>query len=121
MWFNRRRDPRIRDEIQFHHDRLIDDYMAADMSRADAERRAFLEFGNVAATVERVKDVRGRWLEEFARDIEFAARTLRKNPGFAITAAATLALAIGTNTAMFSVLNAVVLRPLPYRSPEQLA
>lgn len=120
MWFNRRRDPRIHDELQFHRDHLIDGYMAAGMSRADAERRAFLEFGNVATTVEQVRDVRGRWLEEFARDIRFAARTLRKNPGFAVTAAATLALAIGANTAMFSVLNAVVLRPLSYQSPEQL-
>ena len=116
MWLKRRPDPRIHDELQFHRDRLIDDYMAAGMSRTDAARRAFLEFGNVATTAERVRDVRGRWLEDFGRDIRCAARTLRKNLGVAMTSAATLALAIGTNTAMFSVLNAVVLRPLPYRS-----
>jgi putative ABC transport system permease protein len=87
MWFNRRSDPRIEDELRFHRDRLIADYMAAGMSRPDAERRAFLEFGNVAATLERVKDVRGRWLEELGRGIRFAARTLRKNPAFAITVA----------------------------------
>ena len=120
MWLKRRPDPRIHDELQFHRDRLIDDYMAAGMSRTDAARRAFLEFGNVATTAERVRDVRGRWLEDFGRDTRCAARTLRKNLGVAMTSAATLALAIGTNTAMFSVLNAVVLRPLPYRSPEQL-
>jgi len=61
------------------------------------------------------------WLEELSRDVRYAIRTLRKNPAFATAAAGTLALAIGTNTAMFGVLNAVLLRPLPYRSPEQLA
>jgi putative ABC transport system permease protein len=120
MWFNRRRAPRIHDELQFHRDRLIDDYVARGMSRPEAERRAFLEFGSVAATEESVKDVRGRWLDDLGRDIRCGARTLRRNPGFAATAAATLALAIGISTAMFSVLNAVVLRPLPYASPDQL-
>jgi putative ABC transport system permease protein len=121
MWLNRRRDVRVRDELQFHRDRLTADYMAAGMSRAEAERRVFLEFGGVAAIEERVKDARGRWLEDIWRDVRCASRSLRKNPAFASSSATTLSLAVGAITAMFSLVHAIVLRPVPYRAPHELA
>src|SRR5688572_21315628 len=120
MWFNRRRDPRIRDEIQFHRDRLVDDYVAAGMNRPDAERRAFLELGNVMQIEEHVKDVRGRWLEDFGKDMRYAVRTLRRNRGFATVAVLSLALGIGANTAIFSLINAVMLRALPVQESDRL-
>jgi hypothetical protein len=103
MWCTRRRDPRIRDEIQFHVDQLIESYIAAGMSRPDAERRAFLEFGNVAATEERVKDARGRWLEDLGKDIRYSLRTFSRSRGFAAMAVLSLALGLGAAIAIFSV------------------
>jgi len=120
-WWRNRRDPRVGEELRFHRDQLVERYMASGMDRRDAYRRAVHEFGNVGALEESVRDVRGRWLDDFARDLRYGARTLRKSRAFATAAAATLALAIGANTAMFSVLYAVLLRPLPYRDAEQLA
>jgi putative ABC transport system permease protein len=120
MWFNRGRGPRVRDEIRFHRDRLIDDYIAAGMDRADAERRAFLEFGNAMQIEESVRDVRGRWLEDLGRDLHYALRTLARHRGFTAVAVLSLALGIGANAAIFSVINAVMLRALPVREPDRL-
>jgi putative ABC transport system permease protein len=115
-----RRDPRIDDELRFHRDRLIEDYVAAGMARGDAERRAFLEFGNAAAIREEVRDVRGRWLDDFINDLNYALRTLRRSPIFAIVAVLSLTLGIGANAAMFAVVNAVMLDSLPVKEPDRL-
>ena len=116
----RRHDPRVVDELRFHRDRLVEDYIAAGMTRAEAERRAFLEFGNVATIEESVRDVRGRWLDDFAKDLVYALRTLRRSPGFSFVAVLSLALGIGANAAIFSLISGVMLRALPVHEPGRL-
>jgi hypothetical protein len=120
MWFNRRRNPRIHDEVRFHRDRLIEDYMAAGMSRPDAERRAFIEFGNLTQIEEGVKDVRGRWVEDFRKDVLYALRTLRRSPVFACASILTLCLGMGASAALMTVTRGVLTRALPVERPDEL-
>jgi predicted permease len=118
----RQMDREIDDEITSHLAEAAEEYVRQGLSPEEARRAAQRSFGGVPQTKEVYQDMRTfLWLEELWRDLRYAARTLRKSPVFTATATATLALAIAANTTMFSVLNAVLLRPLPYRSPEQLA
>jgi predicted permease len=119
---SRRSDLEIDEEITSHLAEATEEYERQGLSPEEARGAARRSFGGVTQAREVYREVRSFiWLEELSRDLRYGLRTLRKSPAFTATATATLALAIGANTATFSVLNAVLLRPLPYRSPDQLA
>ena len=117
----KRRFDDISVSIQEHLDERIDELMGDGMSRDEAERTARREFGNVAILEERSREV-WQWqkLESLLVDLKHVCRRLRRSPGFAITVVLTLAIGIGANTAVFSVLNSVLIRPLPYPESQQL-
>ena len=109
------------DELRFHIEHEAAKYERQGMSRDAALRRARVEFGGVEPMKEATRDMRGvERLESIGRDLRYAVRSLLSRPAFALTVIATLALGIGANTAIFTLVDALLLRPLPVAHPEQL-
>jgi predicted permease len=121
--FHRRRvECELDDEVRAAFELLVDEKIRAGARPGDARRAATLELGQIESVKDQVRDVRaGASIDSLLQDLRYAIRMLRRQPGGAVTAAAMLAIAIGVTTAMFTLVDALLLRPVPFTAPDDLA
>jgi predicted permease len=111
----------VDEELRFHFDQQIEANLQAGMSNEEARRQAAIAFGGVERTREQCREARpGYWLETLMQDVRYAARGFRRNPTFSVTVVLTLMLGIGSTTAVFSVVDRILFRSLPYGDADRL-
>jgi predicted permease len=117
----RRIDAEVDEELQFHVEMETQENIARGMAPAEARRVALRDLGGVTQAREAVREMRTLWLDSTWQDLAYACRSLRRRPAMSVAAVAMLALGIGITTAMFTVVDALILRPVPFPKPDELA